>query len=28
MRSVGEFGAPRQISMAFTSWQRYCTALK
>jgi len=27
LRSVGEFGAPQQISMAFTSWQHYCTAL-
>jgi len=24
---VGEFGAPLQISTAFASWQRYCTAL-
>jgi len=26
MRSVGEFGAPLQISTGFASWQRYCTA--
>ena len=25
--SVGQFGAPQQISMCFASWQRYCTAL-
>ena len=25
-QSVGEFGAPLQISMGFASWQRYCTA--
>jgi len=25
--SVGEFWAPLQISVAFASWQRYCTAL-
>jgi len=27
LRSVGEFGTPQQISTAFVSWQRYCTAL-
>jgi len=27
LRSVGEFGAPQQISTDFASWQRYCTAL-
>jgi len=27
LRSVGEFEAPLQISMCFTSWQRYCTAI-
>jgi len=27
LRSVGEFGAPLQISTGFTSWQHYCTAL-
>jgi len=26
VRSVGEFGAPLQISTAFASWQRYCMA--
>ena len=26
LRSVGEFGAPLQISTGFASWQRYCTA--
>ena len=25
--TVGEFGAPLQISTGFASWQRYCTAL-
>ena len=24
--TVGEFGAPLQISTGFASWQRYCTA--
>ena len=28
LRSVGEFGAPLQISTGFASWQRYCTALQ
>jgi len=28
LRSVGEFGAPQQISTGFASWQRYCTALQ
>ena len=27
LRSVGEFGAPQQISTGFVSWQRYCTTL-
>ena len=27
LRSVREFGAPLQISMGFSSWQRYSTAL-
>jgi len=27
LRSVGEFGAPQQISTDFASWQCYCTAL-
>jgi len=26
MRSIGGFGAPRQISTGFASWLRYCTA--
>ena len=26
MRSVGEFGAPLQISTGFAPWHRYCTA--
>jgi len=25
--TVGEFGAPQQISTGFASWLRYCTAL-
>jgi len=25
LRSVGEFGAPQQISTGFASWLRYCT---
>ena len=28
LRSVYQFGAPQIISMAFTSCQRYCTAVK
>jgi len=27
LRCVGEFGDPQQISVGFTFWQRYCTAL-
>jgi len=27
LTSVGEFGAPLQISTGIASWQRYCTAL-
>jgi len=25
LRSIGEFWAPKQISMDFASWLRYCT---
>jgi len=25
LRSIGEFGAPQQISTGFASWLRYCT---
>ena len=28
LRSVYQFGPPHQISTAFASWQRYCTAVK
>jgi len=28
LRSVGEFGAPLQISMGFACWQRYCTSFQ
>jgi len=27
LRSVDEFGPPKQISLGFASWQNYCTAL-
>ena len=27
LRSLGEFGAPQDISTGLASWQRYCTTL-
>jgi len=28
LRSIGEFGAPLQISVGFACWQRYCTTFQ